>query len=295
MIRRPFAFHSPKDVSEAFCILSQYGEDAKVLAGGQSLVPLMNLGLIHPGHLISLNRLSQLTYIREEGPEIAIGALTTHRTIEKSDLLRTRCIILSEAAATIGDVQVRNLGTIGGSSAHFDPRADYPPVLLALDARLRLAGPSGERIVTAGEFFLDIMTTCLRPDEILLEIRVPSFPIGTGSTYVKHKRVEGGFAIVGVGAILNLDPDSQCNWIRLGISGGGTIPFRVEAAEKELVGRRVDRKFIGDAGDIAYTIAGEPMEELYAESSYKRDMVRVFTRRALRVALSRASGGCMSV
>lgn len=288
MIRRAFAFHAPTTLMDALHLLSQHGVEAKLLAGGQSLVPMLNLGLSSPAHIISLNRLRDLSYIREEGREVTIGALTCHRVLERSAVLTARCPILAETAGHIGDIQVRNRGTIGGSVCHFDPAADYPSVLLLLGARFRLAGPAGERIVEAKDYFVDYMTTCLRSDEILLEVRVPILPPGTGSAYSKFARVEGGFAIVGVGAYLVCHPDRTCQEVRVGIGGATAVPLRLTAIEEAMPGRKVDEKFIGDVAEAAYEAAAQPTAELHADGAYKREMVRVFTRRALSTALARA-------
>ena len=289
MIRQAFTFHAPHNVTEAVRLLAELGEDAKLLAGGQSLVPTLNLGLATPGHLISLNRLRPaLSYIREEGTELALGALTTHHTLATSPVVQSRCAILAEAAAGIGDVQIRHRGTVGGSTAHFDPAADYPPVCLALGAKFRIIGPSGERVVSAEEFFLGYMTTAVGPQELLTEVRVPVLPSGTGSAYAKLQRIEGGFAIVGVAAILKVR-SGLCQDIALGIGGGGSIPFRLKDVESWCQGREVDEQFIAEVTDAAYAASSEPTSELHADAAYKRDMVRVFTRRALQTALARAS------
>jgi carbon-monoxide dehydrogenase medium subunit len=261
-----------------------------LLAGGQSLVPTLNLGLATPSHVISLNRMrSTLSYIREEGSELAMGALTTHHSVTTSPIVRQHCYILAEAAGMIGDVQIRHRGTIGGSVAHFDPAADYPPVCLALAARFRLVGPAGERTVSAENFFRDYMTTAAEPHEVLIEVRVPKLPEKTGSAYAKHQRVEGGFAIVGVAAVLQIQ-DGVCRSIALGISGGRAIPFRLKTIESPCQGKLVDQQFMTEVAEAAYAEATEPSPELHASADYKRAMVRVFTQRALRSALARAAG-----
>jgi carbon-monoxide dehydrogenase medium subunit len=288
MIRQAFTFHRPHSVNEAVQLLAELGEDTKLLAGGQSLVPTLNLGLAAPGHVISLNRLRPaLSYIREEGPEIAIGALATHHALATSSLLKNRCAILAEAAADIGDVQVRHRGTIGGSIAHFDPAADYPPVCLALGAKFRITGPSGDRVVSAEQFFQGYMTTAVGPQEMLTEIRVPILAAGTGSAYAKHRRIEGGFAIVGVAAVLKVQ-NGVCQEIAVGIGGGGPIPFRLAGIDSRCKGKKVDEPSIAEVAEAAYAASTEPTSELHADATYKREMVRVFTRRALRKALERA-------
>jgi aerobic carbon-monoxide dehydrogenase medium subunit len=288
MIRQPFSFHAPRTVTEAVQLLGELGDEAKLLAGGQSLMPAMNLGVIAPRHVVSLNRLrSALSYVREEGSEIAIGALTTHHTLATSGLLRKYCPIVAEAAGDIGDVQVRHRGTVGGSTAHFDPAADYPPVCLALNAKFRLTGPSGERTVAAEDFFVGYMMTAVEPREILTEVRVPVLSPGTGSAYAKHRRIEGGFAIVGVAAVVAVQSD-LCQQLTVGVSGGGAVPFRLKEVEARYRGKRLDDAAVREIADAAYVAATEPTNELHADAAYKRDMVRVFTRRAVKTAAERA-------
>ena len=290
MIRAPFQLHTPQSVDEAVQLLAQCdqnGEDAKLLAGGQSFIPTMNLGLSTPAHVISLNHVAGLSSIRQDNDTIAIGARTTHRDLSESELLQTHCPILSEAAASIGDVQVRNRGTLGGSIGHFDPAADYPPVLVLLDATFRLVGPNGERTVTAQDFFVDYMTTSLSPDEVVTEVRVPVLPSGTGSAYTKFTRVEGGFAIVGVGACLALNSDGACQSVRVGICGAAPVPVRLTSIETAMVGQAVDETFIENVAQAAYASAQDPVAELHADAEYKKAMVRVFTRRAVKTALER--------
>jgi carbon-monoxide dehydrogenase medium subunit len=288
MIRQAFSFQAPRTVGEAVQLLAELGDEAKLLAGGQSLVPALNLGLATPSHLISLNRLrSTLSYVREDGAELVIGALTSHQMAATSALVRSRCPIVAEAASEIGDIQIRHRGTIGGSVAHFDPAADYPPVCLALGARFTIIGPAGEHIVDAKDFFQGYMTTALAPNEIVTEVRLPTLLAGTGSAYAKHKRIEGGFAIVGVAAVLGVQ-GGRCQSISVGVSGGGAIPLRLQNVESLFQGKTVDQQFIDDVAEAAYAAATAPSPELHASADYKRAMVRVFTRRALQAALARA-------
>ena len=291
MIRAPFQLHRPPSIAEAVRLLSQCvqnGEDAKLLAGGQSLIPSMNLGLVAPAHIISLNHVAGLNSIRRDGDTLAIGAGVTHYALAESEVLQTHCPILAEAAASIGDVQVRNRGTLGGSIGHFDPAADYPPVLVLLDAACQIVSPSGERTVAAQDVFVDYMTTSLSADEVLTEIRVPTLPSDTGTAYVKFTRVEGGFAIVGVGACLRLNPDKTCRSIRVGMCGAAPVPVRLTAIEDTLTGKVVDDAFVDVVATAAYESAHDPVAELHAAADYKREMVRVFTRRAVKTALERA-------
>ena len=291
MIRAPFQLHRPPSIEEAVRLLAQClqnGEDAKLLAGGQSLLPSMNLGLVAPAHIISLNHVAGLDSIRRDGETLVIGAGTTHHALAESEVVQAHCPILSETAACIGDVQVRNRGTLGGSIGHFDPAADYPPVLVLLDAACQIVGPGGERTATAQDVFVDYMTTSLSADEVLTEIRVPVLSSDTGTAYVKFTRVEGGFAIVGVGACLRLNPDRTCRSIRVGMCGAAPVPVRLTAIEDTLTGRAVDDAFVDAVAAAAYESAHDPVAELHAAADYKREMVRVFTRRAVKTALERA-------
>ena len=291
MIRAPFQLHRPPSIEEAVRLLAQClqnGEDAKLLAGGQSLLPSMNLGLVAPAHIISLNHVAGLDSIRRDGETLVIGAGTTHHALAESEVVQAHCPILSETAACIGDVQVRNRGTLGGSIGHFDPAADYPPVLVLLDAACQIVGPGGERTATAQDVFVDYMTTSLSADEVLTEIRVPVLPADSGTAYVKFTRVEGGFAIVGVGACLRLNPDKTCRSIRVGMCGAAPVPVRLTAIEDTLTGRAVDDAFVDAVAAAAYESAHDPVAELHAAADYKREMVRVFTRRAVKTALERA-------
>ena len=292
MIRAPFDLHTPSTIDEAVRVLAdcrRRGEDAKLLAGGQSLLPALNLGLAMPAHVVSLNHVAGLDSVRHDTDTLAIGARTTHAQLAASDLVQTRCPILAEAAAGIGDVQVRNRGTLGGSLGHCDPAADYPAVLLLLDAEMRLTGPNGERSVTVQDFFVDYMTTSLAEDEVLTEVRVPIPSQGSGMAYRKFTRVEGGFAIVGVAASVSLRPDGMLRSVRIGLCGGAAVPVRVGAVEDGMQGRTPDDTWWDEVADAAYAAARDPVAELHAAADYKREMIRVFTRRAVAAALERAN------
>lgn len=294
MIRAPFDLHTPRTIDEAVRVLAdcrRRGEDAKLLAGGQSLLPALNLGLAMPAHVVSLNHVAGLDSVRHDtdGETLTIGARTTHAQLAASDLVQTRCPILAEAAAGIGDVQVRNRGTLGGSLGHCDPAADYPAVLLLLDAEMRLTGPNGERNVAVQDFFIDYMTTSLAEDEVLTEVRVPVPAPGSGMAYRKFTRVEGGFAIVGVAACVLRAPDGTLQSVRIGLCGGAAVPLRVSAVEDGMQGRTPDDTWLDEVADAAYAAAHDPVAELHAAADYKREMIRVFTRRAVAAALERAN------
>lgn len=287
MIPSAFEYLAPKTLQEAVSLLGRHGDEAKLLAGGHSLLPLMKLRLASPRYVIDLGRIRELSYIREAEGKIAIGAMATHATLEASDLLRRRAAALAEAAAEIGDVQVRNRGTLGGSAAHADPAADYPAALLALGAELRVVSASGERVIPASKFFVDMLTTALRPGEILAEIRVEPDAAGSGSAYRKLHQPASGFALVGVAARIVLDNRGQCREASVGITGVAAKPYRATKVENELRGKKLDAKTIARAA--AQAAAGvEPLSDLHASARYRAAMAEVFTRRALSEALARA-------
>jgi carbon-monoxide dehydrogenase medium subunit len=289
MIPAPFEYHAPKTLEEALRLVERHGDEAKLLAGGHSLLPLMKLRLAAPRYIIDLGRLRGLSYIREEGGGISIGALTTHAEVEGSSVLRAKCPLLPETAAEIGDVQVRNRGTLGGSLAHADPGADYPAAILALDAEIVAASTGGTRTIPARQFFVDMLTTQLRPGEILSQVRVPVLAARTGTAYCKLHQPASGFAIVGVAARITVDKLGKIVDVAVGITGLGPKAYRAEAVEKALRGKKATPKLLADAVRNAAQGA-EPLSDLHASAEYRREMAAVFTRRALERALARAQG-----
>lgn len=265
MIPAPFDYVRPSSLSEALDLLAKHGEDAKLLAGGHSLLPAMKLRLAQPTILIDIGRLEDLRFIRAEGDRLAIGALSTHGELEASELLRTACPLLAETAALIGDVQVRNRGTIGGSLAHADPAADWPAAMLALGADLELVGPEGRRTVPAEDFFVDLLQTALAPGEILTSLRVPR----TGPTvaYEKFAQKASGFAICGVAVV-------QDQGIRVGITGVAPKPYRARAVEEAFA------RGLPDAAEHAAQ-GVEVMGDLHASPEFRAHLARVYTRRAI--------------
>ncbi|MBI2184471.1 MAG: xanthine dehydrogenase family protein subunit M [Thaumarchaeota archaeon] len=288
MIPRAFEYYAPASVSEALSLLQKYGDESKVLAGGQSLVPLMKLRLVSPAHIIDIGRIPGLSYIKEEDNKIRIGALTTHHEVETSPVVKSKCMVLSEAESHVGDQQVRNRGTIGGSACHADPAADVPSVLVALDAEFKMTGSSGDRVVDARNFFQDIFTTDLRQNEILAEITVPALPPRSGSTYLKFERGAGDFAIVAVAAAVTLDQAGVCQDVRLGLAGVESIPLRALKAEEALKGKKPDDNAILEAAARA-SEQSKPSSDIRGSAEYKKEMVKVFVKRALKTALSRVS------
>ncbi len=289
MIPAAFEYHAPKTLEEALRLLERHGDEAKVLAGGHSLLPLMKLRLAAPRYVIDIGGLRGMNYIREEDEQIVIGALTTHADLMNSALLIMRCPLLPETAAEIGDVQVRNRGTLGGSLAHADPAADYPAAILALEAEIIAASNDGTRTISARDFFVDMLTTQLRPGEILSQVRLPRLAPGTGTAYCKLHQPASGFAIVGVAARVALGKGGKIDAAAVGITGVGPKAYRAAAVEKALRGAKPTPKLFAEAArHAAHGI--EPLADLHASAEYRREMAAVFTRRALERALARAPG-----
>lgn len=289
MIPASFEYVSPKSLDEALRLLERHGDEAKLLAGGHSLLPMMKLRLAAPRVVIDLGRLRNLDYIRENAGRIAIGAMTTHATVAASSLLRAKCPLLAETAGEIGDVQVRNCGTLGGSLAHADPAADYPAAILALEAGIVASSTKGERIIPAAEFFVDLLTTQLHPGEIISEVSVPAMPARTGTAYCKLHQPASGFAIVGVAACITLNGRGSIGRATIGVTGVGAKAYRAMAAEKALAGSKPSAKGIAEAARQAAK-GIDPLSDLHASAEYRREMAIVFARRAIERALSRATG-----
>lgn len=284
-----FEYHRAATVEEAVGLLTRYKDDAKLLAGGHSLIPMMKLRLAQPKHLVDIGRIAGLSDIREEGGQLVIGALTTHYAVESSALVRQRCAVLAEAAAMIGDPQVRNHGTIGGSLAHADPAADWPAVMLALGAELRAVGPRGARTIRAKEFFKDLFTTALRPDEVLTEVRIPA-GAHSGAAYVKHPHPASRFAVVGVAAAVTLDGAGKCTASHVGVTGVGSHAVRAKGVEAMLAGKVLDAGTVQAAAQRAAD-GIEINADLQGSVEYKAHLARVYARRALEKAVQRAKGG----
>lgn len=297
MIPEAFEYHVPKTVEEASRLIAQFGADGKVLAGGHSLIPMMKLRLATPKHLVDIGRIGELSYIRaldNGASKIEIGALTTHYQIESSELLKAQCPLMPEAAREIGDAQVRNKGTLGGSLAHADPAADWPAVVLALGAEIGAVSARGERWIPAASFFVDLLTTALEPDEILTAVRVPALASASsesrsGQAYVKLHQPASGFAIVGVAARVALGEQGRVRELGVGVTGVGPVAYRAGAVEDALVGKSPSAKRIEEAA--AHAADGvQANADLYASSDYRAHLARVYTRRALEKAVERASG-----
>ena len=278
-----FEYHAPSTIQEALSLLAQYGGEAKILAGGHSLLPIMNLRLAQPKALIDIGKIPGLSGIREENSTIVIGAMTTHYLVESSSLLKQKVPILPETAAVIGDVQIRNRGTIGGSIAHADPAGDLPAAAVALDMQLKAVGPRGERTLKAREFFVDILTTALQPDEILTEIRVPVFAPRTGSAYEKFPNPASRYAIVGAAAVVTVDSNGVCQKASIGLNGITGKPVAAVGVEQALVGKRLNDQSIQEAAAKAAD-GLDPLGDIFASAVYRAHLARVYTKRALAKA-----------
>jgi carbon-monoxide dehydrogenase medium subunit len=281
-----FDYHAPHSIDEAVALLARYGGDAKVLAGGQSLMPMLNFRLTRPAALVDVNRIPALAYVREDDGTVAFGAMTRQRTIEFSPVVARRLPLLREATRWVGHLPIRSRGTIGGSLAHADPAAEYPAVLTALDGEVVVQGPRGRRTLGAGALFETYLTTSLAPDELLVEVRLPAMPAGAGCAFEEFARRHGDFAIVGVAALIVRDGD-RCRTARLATAGAGPVPLRLRAAEEIL-----EREGLGDAAiEAAAARAAElvqPDSDVHATAEYRRHLTGVMTARALRRALERA-------
>ena len=287
MIPQSFEYFRPETVSEAIALLKEHGDGAKILSGGQSLIPMMKIRLARPEYLIDINRLANLQYIIEEDGFLKIGGLTREADLETSSLIRSKYPIILDTAAMIADPQVRNLATVGGNLAHGDPANDHPATMLALGAEIIATGQGGERTIPITGFFLSVFTTALEHSEILTEIRIPIPPSGSGGAYFKLERKVGDFATVGVAAQVTLDGSGICRRAGIGLTNVGATPIKAVRAEGILVGKTIDERQISQAAQLAAEEA-EPSSDLRGPAEYKVSMVRELTKRALVRASERA-------
>ena len=282
-----FDYHRAGSVKDALALIKQFGDEAKLLSGGHSLLPMMKLRLAQPAHLVDIGRIGELRTIAEQGGKIVIGAACTHDEISRNEIVRGKLGLFAECAAAIADVQVRNRGTIGGSLSHADPAADYPAGALALEAELRLESESGARTIKAEDFFVDIMTTAARPDEILTQAAFAPIPAGAGYIYIKHRQPASGFAMVGVAALATLDRRGNFDRVRVGITGLAAKAFRAKAVESALAGKAPDPSAIAAAAEHAAD-GVDALADIHAAADFRAELARVYTRRALATAASRA-------
>jgi len=286
MIPTDFEYHAPKSVPDALGLLKQFGDEAKLLAGGHSLLPMMKLRFAQPGHLIDLGKISELRGIREDGGTIRIGAMTTENDLIWSKLLQDKCPLLVEGARLISDPQVRYKGTIGGDISHGDPGNDHPALMVVLGASFVLVSSSGERVVSANEFFVGSFVTLLEPDEIMTEIRIPVPAPGTGYCYSKLKRKVGDFATAATAVTLRMKGDKVDN-VAIAMTNVGPSVLRASEAEAYLKGKALDEAALNEAAKLAMSIC-DPAEDQRGDAEYKTAMAGEMTRRALSTARSRA-------
>ena len=290
MIPPSFDYHLPNSVNDAISMLKKYGSEAKILSGGMSLIPLMKLRLAEPAHLIDINRISGLDYIKESDGFLRIGALAREVDLEKSELVRSKYPLLLDTTLVIADPLVRNRATIGGNLAHGDPANDHPATMLALEAEIVVVGSQGERKIPVTSFFTDLFTTSLSSGEILTEIRIPIPPPGSGGAYFKLERKVGDFATAGVAAQLTVGKDDVCERAGIGLTNVGLTPVKARRAEEALRGKKIDGESIKRAAQLADQ-ESEPTADLRGSQEYKRDLVRVLAIRALDRALERSRRG----
>jgi CO/xanthine dehydrogenase FAD-binding subunit len=285
----PFSLLRPKSVDEALSLLRSHGDEAKVLAGGQSLVPLMNFRLARPSYLVDLNQVEALSGIKFEGRTLTIGAMVRQREVERSPAIAERLPILHEALGKVGHPAIRNRGTVGGSLVHADPAAELPLLAVVLDAIFQLQSLRGKRSVAARDFYQGYLVTDIAADELLIEISVPLPPPGAGWCFTEVARRHGDFAIVATAILLGLDRDRRVNFARVALGGVGPAPTRVTAAEDVLVGQKPGDELYRRAGDAAAQ-AIDPPNDVHASASYRRHISSVLVRRALATAETRLRG-----
>ena len=287
MIPNNFDYFAPKTIEEALQLLEQHGEDAKILSGGHSLIPVLKLRLASPGVVIDIGRIAELKTIKVDGSTISIGANVTHAEIAANADLKTHCPLLTETAAQIGDQQVRNRGTIGGSLTHADPAADWPAAILALDAEIVARSSQGTRTIKAANFFLDLLTSAVESDEIVTEIRIAKPAQPAASVYLKVPQSASGFAVVGVAAQLKVT-NGKCEAAGIGVTGLAPKAFRATSVEAALVGKALDEAAISAASAKADAEADDAMEDIHASGDYRRHLARVFAKRAVQAAAAKA-------
>ncbi len=282
-----FEYFAPRTLDEALGLLAGHGDRAKLLAGGQSLIPLLNFRLAHPEALIDINRIPDLAYIRADDGGVAMGALTRQHAVERSDAVRTRVPIVAEACRLIGHLPIRHRGTIGGNLAHADPASELPAVMLALEAQLTVASAKGTRTLPADRFFVGPLSTALQTGEMLTEIRLPGLPPRTGGAFVEMARRAGDYALVGVAALVTLDGSGRCRRARVALCGVGPTPIRAGAAEDALVGQTPDGAALDEAAARA-AAATSPPSDLHGSADFRRKLARHFARLAIATATERA-------
>ena len=289
MIPASFEYLAPKTIPDAVALLQKHGDEAKILAGGHSLIPAMRLRLAEPGYLIDISGIGGLDYIQEESGQLRIGAMTCEAALEESEIVPRKFPLLLDTAKMIADPSVRNMATVGGNLAHGDPANDHPATMLALRASVIAEGPNGTREIKIDNFFPDFFTTALSEDEILTEIRIPTPPSASGGAYLKIERKVGDYAAAAVACQLNIDSSGSIENIGLGLTNVGSTPIRASSAEELLKGKKPDENMLAEAGRLA-AADSEPMEDLRGSAEYKIALVNELTQRAIKLSIQRAEG-----
>jgi len=289
VIPAAFDYHSPRSLDEALSLLKQHAGDAKILAGGQSLIPAMRFRLAMPAILIDINRLNDLRYVEERGDHLAIGAMTLEHSLEDSSVVRSAYPLLHDTAAVIADPLVRNQATVGGNIAHADPANDHPATMLAYNATAVAKGPNGERTIGIDDFFTGLFENAMADDEILTEIRIPKPAANSGGAYTKLERKVGDYAISAAAVQLRLDAETVAE-ARIGLTNVSAVPMRAKGAEAELIGKTISDAVIEAAGKAAAAEC-DPSPDLRGGVDYKRDVTRVMVKRSIQRAVARAKGG----
>jgi CO/xanthine dehydrogenase FAD-binding subunit len=285
-----FDYYDPATVEEAVSLLAEHRGEARILAGGQSLMPLLNMRLARPGVIIDVNKVAELDHIQKADGDLIIGALTRQRAVERSELVQRLQPLLHAATLCIAHPQIRNRGTVGGSLAHGDPAAEYPAVAVALDAELRAVGPNGDRSIKAGDFFTTYLTTALQPDELLTEVRLPGLPERSGWSFLEISRRRGDFALTGAAVTVTLDGGGNCSAARIVLFGVAPTPVRAREAEQLIIGEAPEERLFEQAGQRASDAIDEPLSDVHAPAQYRKHVAQVLTRRALSEAVGRARG-----
>ena len=289
MIPPSFEYLTPSNIPDAVALLQKHGDEAKILAGGHSLIPAMRLRLAEPGYLIDISGIGGLDYIQEESGQLRIGAMTCEAALEESEIVQRKVPLLLDTAKMIADPSVRNMATVGGNLAHGDPANDHPATMLALRASVIAEGPNGTREIKIDNFFPDFFTTALSEDEILTEIRIPTPPSASGGAYLKIERKVGDYAAAAVACQLNIDSSGSIENIGLGLTNVGSTPIRASSAEELLKGKKPDENMLAEAGHLAVADS-EPMEDLRGSAEYKIALVNELTQRAIKLSIQRAEG-----
>lgn len=282
-----FEYFDPSTVDETLKLLGEHGDDAKILAGGQSLVPLMNFRLARPKVIVDVNKVPGLDYLREANGMIQIGAMTRQRTVENSALIKAQCPLLYDATYWVGHLAIRTRGTVGGTIAHADPAAEYPCVLAALEGEVVVTGQGGQKVVKPEDFFVTFLTTSLQPTEMVTEVRFPKVPPEAGWHFMEFSRRHGDFAIVGVAAVIQLDKQRKCTDARIALCGVGGSPFKARTSENMLKGTELTDKVIQAAAEKVGEEV-EPEGDLHGSAEYRKHLAKVLTGRTLRKALEKA-------